>query len=111
MNVIFANSRLQRDCCDMARMTRVYGPDAARRLAQRMQELEAVDTLADMRMLPGTGAHELKGSRKGQVSLRIHGSLRLIVVPAMETIPTSAGGGLAWDRVDAVRVQEIVDYH
>jgi len=36
----------------------------ARKVAQRISELKATETLEDMRSLPAANCHELKGNRK-----------------------------------------------
>jgi hypothetical protein len=63
-----------------------------------------------MRGLAGK-CHELSGDRKGQLGMRLTGGKRLIFEPANDPLPTLDDGGLDWERVDAIRVLEIVDYH
>lgn len=87
------------------------GPENARRLQARLSELEAADTLEDMRHLPGVRCHELTGDRKGQLSLSLSHPYRLIITPEDREAARKPDGGLEWTKVDAVVIEEIVDYH
>ena len=92
-------------------MQRKWGAPAARRVAQRLQELEAATSLEDMRLLPGARCHELVGDRKGQLAAEAGPGLRLILEPDHNPPPTRPDGGLDWSAVEAVEVIELVDYH
>lgn len=83
----------------------------AAKLAQRISELLAVESLADLALLPGPRCHELGADRDGQISLDLIHPMRLIIEPADESPPTKTDGGLDWKRVTAVVIVEIVDTH
>ena len=63
-----------------------------------------------MRALPGR-CHELKGSRKGQLSVDLDGPRRLILEPALNPLPVKDDGGLDWNRVSSVRILGVEDTH
>src|SRR5437879_1141722 len=107
----FGTRKLQKLCSSMKDMKRELGPDRARRLAQRLAELEAADSLADIRSLPGVRCHELKADRSGQLAVDLGQPARLVFEPAQNPPPTKRGGGLDWGSVDRIVVLEIVDYH
>ncbi|HMO18164.1 MAG TPA: type II toxin-antitoxin system RelE/ParE family toxin [Oligoflexia bacterium] len=66
------------------------------RVARRKLEmLEAASTLSDLNRPPGNRLEALKGSRKGQHSIRINDQFRIC---------------FKWDQGDVLDV-EIVDYH
>ena len=94
----------------MAKMTRRWGQPVAMKLAQRLQQLEAVDRLDLMRRLPGR-CHELTADRRGELAVEVTGSMRLVFVPDHDPLPTKPDGGLDWAGVEAIVVTEIVDYH
>jgi hypothetical protein len=50
--VEFANSAIRRDCCDLRRMRQAWGIATARRISQRLQQLEAMHSLSDLSFLP-----------------------------------------------------------
>ena len=79
-------------------------------MRRRLDDLDAADSLEDMRNVPGK-CEELKGDRKGQLSVRLDGGYRLIFVPEHDPIPRKSDGGLDWKRVTAIKVIEVEDYH
>jgi hypothetical protein len=50
--VCFGSDDVRRACCDLDWMRRRWGPDAARSVSRRLQQLEAMVTLADLAFLP-----------------------------------------------------------
>jgi hypothetical protein len=48
----FRSDEVRRACCDLARMRTLWGPAVARRISRRLQQLEAMTTLADLKFLP-----------------------------------------------------------
>lgn len=82
----------------------------ARKIQQRLKDLQAAETLADMRVLPGR-CHELHGNLAGHLSLDLDHPYRLLFRPAVDLDPSRGGGGLDWSAVSAVVVVAIVDTH
>lgn len=111
MDILVATPQLK----DLFNNTRAlqsgYGDDRAKKVRRRLDDLRAATSLQDIYRMPGR-LHELKGNRKGQLSIVVAGALRIILEPANEPVPTRADGGLDWSRVTQVRILEIVeDYH
>lgn len=50
--VEFANSEIRRRCCDLDCMRRAYGAVTARKISQRLQQLEAIQSISDLSFLP-----------------------------------------------------------
>ena len=68
-----------------------------RQADKRLRLLEAAESLADLRQLPGNRLEALKGDRQGQYSIRINDRWRIC---------------FAWpDDADGPEDVEIVDYH
>ena len=111
MELTFRNAKLARLCSSGDWMIRELGAPMARRLGGRLQELEAADTLADMRLLPQARAHELHGDRDEQISLDLVHSMRLILEVADDPTPRMPEGGLDWAAITSVMVVEIADTH
>ena len=82
---------------------RVFNRQVVRRFPREIQQrafmklnaLDAVTRLADLRVPPSNRLEALKGNRKGQHSIRINDQWRICFV---------------WHNADAEQV-EIVDYH
>jgi plasmid maintenance system killer protein len=111
MDILFRRGKLRKLCNSSVEAIRWLGPDMAKRLMQRLDELHAVTTLADVRLLPQARGHELTGDRKGQLSVDLKHPYRLILEPANDPVPRKPDGGLDWTKVTAVRVLEVTDTH
>lgn len=75
--------------------SRKFPGDIQGRALRKLRQLDAARTLEDLRNPPGNRLETLKGTRKGQMSLRINEQWRICFV---------------WNDGDAEDV-EIVDYH
>ena len=91
-------------------LSKAYGPEMAKRIRRRLDDLAAADTLQTMRSLPGR-CHELEGNRKGELAIDLVHPRRLIFAPDHVPLPSKPDGGLDWTKVTAIRVIEVVDYH
>ena len=111
MDVAFATGKLAKRCNSHKKMQGEFGPRGARILRQRLEELAAVATLEDMRLMPGAACHELTGDRRGQLAVSLVRPLRLVFELDHDPIPVKADGGLDWGAVTRVVIVEIVDYH
>jgi plasmid maintenance system killer protein len=105
----FEDPELERDCKEQKRLVARFNLQRAKLMRRRLDDLRAAPTLETMRSLPGR-CHELKGDRKGQLSLDLDGPNRLILKPH-DPVTLKQDGGLDWKRVVGVRVIEVVDTH
>ena len=110
MEVNFLDDRLKKTCELPAQRKRRFGAPVATKLKARLDDLDAAQSLEDMRNLPGHW-EELKGDRKGQFSCRLAGGMRLIVAPKRQPPPTKPDGGLDWRAIDQVNILDVVNYH
>ncbi|MEN9517534.1 MAG: hypothetical protein RLZZ381_122 [Cyanobacteriota bacterium] len=69
--------------------------DIQNRALRKLRQLDAAQTLEDLRNPPGNRLEILKGDRKGKYSIRIQSQWRIC---------------FAWDKDSATDI-EIVDYH
>lgn len=111
MVVSFATKSTQKRCSDEKAMQKQWGKNLAHRLKQRLTELVAAVTLQDICRTPPARCHELKGKRKGQLSVDLEHPYRLIFKPDHSPLPRRKDGGLDWDSVTRVMVIEVVDTH
>ncbi len=92
-------------------MQKELGDTMARKLQQRLMELSAADTLADISHLPPPRCHELTGNRAGQFSVDLVHPYRLLFIPADEPLPVLDGGGVDRSRVTEIEIVAIADTH
>lgn len=111
MDVLFSDEKSARLFSRQSALQKRYGAVGAIKITLRLQQLAAAPTLAHMRDLPGR-CHALTADRSGQFAVDVHHPYRLVFEPARD-VPAAdgAGGGDAWERIDAVRILDVVDYH
>ena len=110
IEIAFQTEKLQAFYGSPKNVARKYGYEVEKKLRSRLDDLEAAQSLQDMRSLPGRW-EELTHDRFGQFSARLHGGYRLIVKSQKQPPPAKADGGLDWHAIDSIFILEVVDYH
>ena len=110
MKITFQTGKMEKACSRQETMRKTYG-NLASRLKQRLTELVAAETLADISHLPPARCHELTGERSGQFAVKLDANYRLIFRPDHAPIPSREDGGIDLARVTEICILEIVDYH
>ena len=110
MDVTFSTRKLQKTCNSDRGLVKEYGPNCAKRIRTRLDDLNAATTLEVFRSLPGR-CHELVGDRKGQLSIDVEHPLRLLFEPVGDGVQYKADGGLDWRSVKAVLIIGVEDTH
>ena len=110
MEVFFETEKLAKQLGQDRNRVKTFGPEGAKRIALRLQQLGAAPSLEDMRALPGR-CHELTGNLRGHLAVDVRQPYRLIFRPADNPPPTKADGGLDWGAVESITITEIADYH
>lgn len=110
MEISYKNKKLEKQLTEPKELQKKFG-ELARKIKQRLQELSAAENLAVMRTIPAARCHELKGSREGELAVDVSVNYRIIFQPNQEPIPLKEDGGLDWEAVIKVQINEITDYH
>lgn len=110
MKIDFLNAKDKAFFEDFKQVTKPHGPENSKKLKNRLDDLDAAQSMEDMRNLPGHW-EELKKDRTGQFSARLVGGLRLIMKPQKQPAPTKPDGDLDWRAIDSIYILEVVDYH
>jgi len=110
MRIYFATTKLRKICAEHTKMVKEWGRVRAKKIQRRLDELNAAEVLEDLRNAPGR-LHELTGDRAGELAFDLDGPYRLILEPADRPVPEKEDGGLDWNRVQAVTVLKVEDYH
>jgi len=111
MEIEFATKKMQKASSSDKQMRKEWGEQMARKLKQRLAELEAADSLADIAKLPAVRCHELKADRRGQLAIDLIHPHRLLFRPNHNPLPLKTDGGLDWGAVTGIVIIEVVDYH
>ena len=110
MDILFKERKFEKQCNQKAALVRAQGGRRAQLLSARLDALRAATCLEDLRNVTGR-LHELKGNRKGQLSLDLDHPYRLIFIPNHTPVPSTEDGGMDWGRVTAVNILGIEDTH
>ena len=110
MEISFKSGKLCKTCPQKAAMQKAYGK-LAPKLSQRLMELYAATTLAEMSHLPPPRCHELEGQRAGQFAVDLDKNYRLIFTPDHDPVPRKDDGGIDLAQVTEITILEITDYH
>ena len=111
MVISFKTKKLQKLCSKGSEAIKSLGTNRGKKLKQRMMELAAAETLADISRVPPARCHELTGNRNGQLSVDLEHPYRLLFVPANEPISERKKGGLDWTAVTKIEIIDIADTH
>ena len=88
MDIFFKTGGIQKLCSQNAVAQKKLGAKMARKLQQRMMELKAAVTLADISRLPPARCHELKGHRQDKVTACLHFDSTDLDFAQMEQVST-----------------------
>ena len=111
MDIYFKTRKLQKICSKKAESVKHLGRKGGVKLQQRMMELFAAPTLHDVSKMPPPRCHELKGNKKGQLSVDLEHPYRLLFIVANKPIPQNSTGGLRWEDVTEIEIIGIEDTH
>lgn len=110
MEICFADAALARTCSDKRLRVRAWGQVGGKKVALRLQQLQAAGSLEDMRALPGR-CHELAGDLAGSLAVDVRHPLRMVFRPTENPPPRKPDGGLDWGAIDQITIVEVIDYH
>ncbi len=110
MEVFFASERLAKQLTSQRTLRKEFGPENAKWIPKRLDNLRFANNLEDMRSLPGR-THELEGNLDGVLSVVLKHGYRLLIKPAEEPPPRKSDGGLDWRAVSSIIVLEVKNYH
>jgi plasmid maintenance system killer protein len=110
MEITFKSRKLEKQLTDPKELSKSFS-QMARKVNQRLKDLSDADNLAIMRTLPAARCHELTGDRKGELAVDVSGNYRMIFEPNHDPLPKKTDGGLNWEEVTKIQINEIEDYH
>lgn len=110
MEIKYRNKKLERKLTDHKAMVKSFGL-LARKISQRLKDLGSAENLAVMRTIPAAGCHELMADRKGELAVSISGNYRIIFQPNHAPVPRKDDGGLNWEQITSIQINDIEDYH
>ena len=110
MEISYKSKKLEKQLTDPREMAKSFGQLAVK-IKMRLKNLTDADNLAIMRTIPAARCHELTGDHKGELGVDVSGNYRLLFEPSHDPIPQKDDGGLNWEEVTKIQINEIEDYH
>ena len=108
MDVYFSDSKFEARMKTSQTRRRAFGPERNKKLEQRRAQIDAADTLVDLRNAPGHW-HALTGDLAGHFATSLDGPYRLIFAPL--EFDTLDDGSMDWSSVTAIVLEGIQNYH
>ena len=110
MEVFFASERLAKQLQSSQALRKEFGPENAKWIVKRLDNLRFASNLEEMRSLPGR-THELTGDRNGTLAVELKHGYRLLIEPADDPPPRKPDGGLDWQAIRSIIVIGVENYH
>ena len=107
MKLVYKTNRIKSQCEDPKKAQKEYGTGIGTKLTQRIEELRAATSLLDIKFIPSTRLHRLKGTRSDEYAIDLVHPFRLIIKPLVE----SSGDLNKLQSINIVRIEEVTDYH
>jgi hypothetical protein len=101
LNLNFRDRSLQALCNSEAALRRRWGRERSRMLAQRLQELDALDCLGEVRHL--LHVRVVADEDSGEIAVSVADGLELRVVPSSD----SSGG--QWDEATEITIAAVLE--
>jgi proteic killer suppression protein len=98
LDITYKNKRIEKVCTDAKTAEKTYGQDMADKIHQRVDEINAADTVELMIQFRIGRCHPLSQNRKGQYAVDLVHPYRLVF--------EKKGG-----EIQIANILEIVDYH
>lgn len=111
MDIAFRTGKLEKTFNSERELRKQYGERMAEKLKARLAVLKNARTLADVPSSPPDRRHPLRGEREGQYAVDLVHPRRLVFAPNHEPVPKRSDGGIALNRITAITIIEVVDYH
>ena len=111
MEIYFRCKKIQKACSSERESDRTWGDQLAKKVRQRLAELKAAETLAEISHLPPARCHELSGKRRRQFAVDLKHPLRLVFEPMHSRVPLKEDGGVDLGNVTAICIVGVEDYH
>ena len=110
MEIKYKTNKLEKQLTNPRDLAKTFGM-LAKKINQRLSELKAAESLAIMRFIPAARCHELVGTQKGELAVDVSQNYRMIFEPYHDPLPKKEDGGLHWESITKIQINQIEDYH
>jgi len=110
MKVDFGSNKLKKQMSSASEIKRAFGVNA-KRVQQRLDEMESSPNLAVLQQIPAANCHPLKGDRKGEWAVDISGNYRIIFELDHDPLPIKENGEIEAIKITGIKILKTTDYH
>lgn len=110
MEISYKTKKLEKQLTNRRDLAKTFG-QLAQKINQRLGELKAAETLSIMRFIPAARCHALSGGQKGELAVDVSPNYRMIFEPNHDPLPKKEDGGLNWESITKIQINQIEDYH
>ena len=111
MDVTFRTRKLEKTFNAVSVLQKTYGGQMAKAIRVRMAVLKAARNLAMVPTTKPDRRHQLIADREGQFAVDLVQPHRLVFEPNHQPLPRKDDGGIDTERVTAITILEVIDYH
>ena len=110
MELSYKNKKLKKSLTQDREIVKSFGT-LAKKIKQRITELQEADNLAVIATLPFMRLHPYKGDRKGEWSIDIFKNWRICFEIVNNPIPVLEDGGVNLAKVSSIKIISVKDPH
>lgn len=110
MELHFSSKSLEK-CLTHDRLMKSKFGDCYFKLRLRINELDAVESLAEISAYPPQRMHLLTGDLSGCFAIDVSKNQRIIFEPFPKSIPYQEDGSINYDAIRSIKILDVRDYH
>ena len=111
MDVSYRTAKLQKIFDSGTQLIRKYGPRNGLKITSHLAYLRLISSLTSVPSTKPFRCHQLSGDRDEQFAIDLVQLFRLVFEVAHDPVPREKIGGIDKERVTAIRIMEVIDYH
>lgn len=111
MDISFNSRKLEKTFNSEKELIKQFGKENARYIMRRMMVLKAAPSLVHVSYRPPERRHELTGDREVTFAVDIKHPYRLTFKPNHNPMPLKKDGGVDLEKVTAIIIFDVEDYH
>lgn len=111
MDIGFKTKALEKVCNDFSECRKRYGDRCAKKIMQRLMELQAADNLFIVSRFPPTKLHSIDGIMTDSFAVYAEHPFRIVFEIGDYPIPRKPDGGVDAAKVTYIIITFIGDYH
>lgn len=111
MDIAFGDKKLEKTFNSEKELTKRYGQPMAKVIARRMAVLRNAKTLSLVPVTKPERRHPLDGDWAGHYAVDLVQPFRLIFAPNHNPVPAKEDGAPDLEKITAIKIAAVVDYH